>query len=168
MYREIHLDIPRSSPTAYNVFTAYSITSAHMSNGRCVTVSGSAVPVVPAYSETLFSASGHVSLDPAGQQAFINYVGFSTCSGGGENAVASALIPVANVTQFVTTTFSGVSLAAITSMSLAPVSLLYCKMSRPKSLNRNSRLHTPRSQPPVRQAWLPSPKSCLPPPSPQR
>ena len=123
--------------------------------------------VNPAYSETLLSASGHVSLDAAGQQAFINYIGFTSCSNGGEHAVASALIPVANVTQSVTTTFSGVSLAAITSISLAPVSFVCCKMSSPKSLNRSSRLHTPRSQP-VRQAWLPSPKSYLPPLSPQR
>jgi len=132
VYREAYSDVPRSSPTAYNVFSAYSITSAYISNGRCMTSSGPAVPVIPAYSETLLSTSGRVSLDPAGQQAFIDYLSFTTCSGGGGNAVASALIPVAHITVSVTTTFSGVPLAAITSRSLAPVSLVYCKLSSPR------------------------------------
>lgn len=102
-----------TSPTAYNVFSAYSITSAHLSNGRCVTTSGSAVQVNPAYSEALPSASGRVSLDAAGQQAFINHLGFSTCSGGGEHVAGGALIPVATLTASSTRTFSGASLAAV-------------------------------------------------------
>ena len=117
----IRADTYSTSPTAYNVFSAYSITSAHIVNGQCVTTSGSAITLNPAYSETLPSASGRVSLDAAGQQAFINQLGFSTCSGGGENAAASALIPVANVTSTTTMTISSVPLAAAT-MSLAPVS----------------------------------------------
>lgn len=132
MYRVAHPEIPRSSPTAYNVFSAYSLTSAYMSNGKCVTTSGSATTVSPAYSETLISASGRVSPDPSGQQAFINYINFSKCSNGGENVVASALIPVADVTVTVTTSFSTVSLAAITSRSLAPVSLVCEQNSNPQ------------------------------------
>ena len=112
-----------TSPTAYNVFSAYSVTSAYINgNGQCVTSSGSAVPVNPAYSEALPSASGRVSLDAAGQQAFINHLGFSTCSGGGEHAVGGALIPVATLTASSTRTFTGGSVLTPAAASLAPVS----------------------------------------------
>lgn len=133
----------RTSPTAYNVFTgtiyghviegpsvadisaAYSITSAFLSNGVCVTTSGSAIPVSPAYSEILSSANGRVTLDANGQQSFIDYLGFSTCSAGGENVVATALVQVLNTTTTTTSTFSNVPLAAVmASLTIAPVSLL--------------------------------------------
>ncbi|CAF9922364.1 MAG: hypothetical protein HETSPECPRED_005050 [Heterodermia speciosa] len=108
-----------TSPTAYNVFSAYSVTSAHIVNGQCVTTSGSAIVLPTPYSETLASASGRVTLDPAGEQAFIDYLGFTTCVGGGEIASQTALVPVANVTSTTTRTGSSVSLAAA-SLSLAP------------------------------------------------
>ena len=133
----------RTSPTAYNVFTgmiyehdfevtsvadifkAYSITSAYTSNGICVTTSGSPIQVSPAYSEILSSANGRVTLDVNGQQSFIDYLGFSTCSGGGENVVATALVQVLNTTATTTSTFSNVPLAAVmASLTIAPVSLL--------------------------------------------
>lgn len=110
-----------TSPTAYNVFSAYSLTSAYLSNGKCVTTSGSPVPVIPAYSEALPSASGRVSLDAAGQQQFINHLGFSGCSAAGEHAVASALIPVASITASSTRTLiGGASLAPTTNPSSQP------------------------------------------------
>lgn len=122
-----------TSPTAYNVFSAFSITSSHIVNGVCVTASGSAVPVIPAYSEVLPSASGRVELDSAGQRAFIDHIGFSTCSIGGARAVAGALVPVANVTQSLTQTFTGAYSAAAT-LSLAPVSSLSRLISFPSRL----------------------------------
>ncbi|KAF6240677.1 hypothetical protein HO173_001349 [Letharia columbiana] len=113
-----------TSPTAYNVFTAYSITSAFLSNGVCVTTSGSAIPVSPAYSEILSSANGRVTLDANGQQSFIDYLGFSTCSAGGENVVATALVQVLNTTTTTTSTFSNVPLAAVmASLTIAPQSV---------------------------------------------
>lgn len=134
----------RTSPTAYNVFTgipyenlpekpsltdisaAYSITSAYSSGGVCITTSGSAIQVSPAYSEILSSANGRVTLDANGQQSFINYLGFSNaCSGGGENVVATALVQITNTTATTTSTFSNVPLAAVVaSLTIAPVSLL--------------------------------------------
>ena len=133
----------RTSPTAYNVFTgmtyqqffedilctniyaAYSITSAYNSNGICVTTSGSAIPVSPAYSEVLVSANGQVTLDANGQQSFIDHLGFSSCSGGGENIGATAIYQVLNTTATTTSTFSNVPLAAVVaSLTIAPVSIL--------------------------------------------
>jgi len=95
---ETGTDRSRSSPTAYNVFTAYSITSAYLSNGVCTITSGSAITLPSAYSEILPEASGKVYLDAGGQQSFIDYLGFTTCSGGGVNIQPTALIQVTNTT----------------------------------------------------------------------
>ncbi|MCJ1274719.1 hypothetical protein MMC21_002517 [Puttea exsequens] len=113
-----------TSPTAYNVFTAYSITSAFPSNGVCITTSGAPTTLSSAYTETLASANGRVTLDANGQQEFINFLGFSSCSGGGENVVPTALIQVTNTTATQTATFSNVPLAAAqASLSIAPQSI---------------------------------------------
>ena len=104
---------------------AYSVTSAYSSNGLCVTTSGPPIQVSPAYSEILSSANGQVTLDVNGQQSFINYLGFSTCSGGGENVVARALVQVQNTTMTTTSSFTNVPLAAaVASLTIAPVSPL--------------------------------------------
>ena len=116
-----HAKRKRTSPTAYNVYSAYSVTSAHIVSGTCVTTSGTPVILPTPYSETLASASGRVTLDPAGEMAFISYLGFSTCVGGGLIASQTALVPVANVTTTTTRTGNSVPLAAA-SLSLAPVS----------------------------------------------
>lgn len=111
-----------SSPTAYNVFTAFSITSEYFSNGACHTDSGTKSVLPTAYSEILPSASGRVYLDLNGQQQFIDHLGFSSCSGGGENIVPTALVRVQNTTATSTTTFSNVPLAAMSAtLTIAPV-----------------------------------------------
>lgn len=112
-------------PSVADMSAAYSITSGYLSNGLCYTTSESAVQVFPAYSEILTSANGRVTLDANGQQSFIDYLSFSTCSGGGENVVGTALIQVMNTTTTTTSTFSSVPLAAVmASLTIAPVSLL--------------------------------------------
>ena len=134
------LTASRTSPTAYNVFTgttihnvgrtdsnvcvAYSITSAYASNGVCITTSGPPVTLSSAYTETLVSANGQVVLDANGEKAFIDFLGFSTCSGGGENVVPTALIQITNTTASMTSTFSNVPLAAASAtLTIAPVSI---------------------------------------------
>lgn len=103
---------------------AYSITSAYTSNGICFTTSGSKIVLSSAYSEVLPSANGKVTLDANGQQSFIDFLGFSTCSGGGENIVPTALIQVTNTTATQTSTHSNVPLAAASaSLTIAPVSV---------------------------------------------
>ena len=104
---------------------AYSVTSAYLSNGICVTNSGSPVQVSPAYSETLTTANGRVTLDVNGQQSFIDHLGFQSCSGGGEHVVARAFVQVQNTTMTTTSSFTNVPLAAaVASLTIAPVSLL--------------------------------------------
>ncbi|KAL2046888.1 hypothetical protein N7G274_000906 [Stereocaulon virgatum] len=113
-----------TSPTAYNVFTAYSITSAFLSNGVCMTTSGSPILLSSAYTEILQSANGQIVLDASGQQSFIDFLGFTTCSGGGENVAATALVQVTNTTATMTSTFSGVPLAAVSAtLTIAPKSV---------------------------------------------
>ena len=107
-----------------NVCVAYSITSAYKSNGICITTSGAPVKLSSAYTETLVSANGQVVLDANGEKAFIDFLGFSTCSGGGENIVPTALIQLTNTTATMTSTFSNVPLAAASAtLTIAPVSL---------------------------------------------
>ena len=111
-----------SKSSLTDLSAAYSITSAYLANGVCVTTRGSPIPVSPAYSEILSSANGRVTLDVNGQQSFIDHLGFSSCSGGGENAVLTALVQVTNTTTTTTSTFSNVPLAAVASLTIAPVS----------------------------------------------
>ena len=108
------------SPTAYNVFTAYSVTSATLSDGICVTDKGSAITLSSAYTEVLSTASGRVYLDQNGEQQFINFLGFTSCSGGGESVVPTALVQVSNVTATTTSTNTGGPSVAMTeSLSLS-------------------------------------------------
>lgn len=100
------------------------MTSAFTSNGVCVTTSGSAITLTSAYSEVLPSADGQVTIDTDGQQGFINFLGFTTCSGGGENFVPTALLQIMNTTATTTSTFTNVPLAAaVASLTIAPVSV---------------------------------------------
>ncbi|KAI4201730.1 MAG: hypothetical protein LQ350_003084 [Teloschistes chrysophthalmus] len=112
--------VPLTSPTAYNVFTAYTLSSQFVANGVCS--STTYVSTLPqAFTETLPQGGGQVTLDAAGEQQFITGVlGFSTCSNGGANIAASVLAPVSNITATTTMFGSGVALAAMTTMTLAP------------------------------------------------
>ncbi|KAI4241791.1 MAG: hypothetical protein L6R40_004337 [Gallowayella cf. fulva] len=107
------------SPTAYNVFSAYTYTNQQqLANGGCDSTS-TVVTLSSAYTETVATASGRVYLDLAGQQGFISFLGFSTCTGGGEKYVGTALVQVSQLTASISRTYSGVALAAM-STTFAP------------------------------------------------
>ena len=108
----------RTSPTAYNVFTGYTYTGQQLANGVCSTTS-TTVTLSSAYTETLATASGRVYLDQGGQRGFIEALGFSTCTGGGENYVNTALVQVSDLTVSTTNTYSSIPLAAM-STTFAP------------------------------------------------
>ncbi|KAL8765658.1 MAG: hypothetical protein Q9209_007338 [Squamulea sp. 1 TL-2023] len=112
-----------TSPTAYNVFSAYTYTNQQqLANGQCSPTS-TVVTLSSAYTETLATASGRVYLDQEGQRGFINFLGLSTCTGGGENFVNTALAQVSGLTVSTTSTYSGVALAAMsTTFALSPTS----------------------------------------------
>lgn len=83
--------------------------------------------VSPAFSQILSSANGQVTLDVNGQQSFIDHLGFTSCSGGGEHVVPTAYAQVFNATMTTTSTFTNKPLAAVVaSLTIAPVSFLVC------------------------------------------
>lgn len=122
-----------TSPTAYNVFTAYSITSTLNSDGQCITVQGTPVQVSPASSYAIPSGADYALFAQEAEQSFINDIGFPTCSPGGENAaVPTTHVQVTEST--VTSTTSGpirptpqpvsVSTVAPTTTSASPISII--------------------------------------------
>ena len=102
------------------MFTAYTVTSAYNSDGRCVTTTQVST-LESAYSEILSSANGRVILDANGQKQFIDFLGFSTCSGGGENFSPTALVQVTNTTATESTTFTGLLAQQSVSLSITAV-----------------------------------------------
>ena len=123
-----------TSPTAYNVFTAYSVTSAVPINGVCSTVSGPRMAVSPAYSEILRQANGKVYLDENGEKEFIAQLGFTTCSGVGVSFNPTALVPISETTATVTNSYSANTPLAVLGGSV--VSFRLPRFSRPLQLSR--------------------------------
>jgi hypothetical protein len=112
----------RYSPTAYNVFTAYTIRSKFVSEGSCVTVTNAPSTLASAYSQPITESSGKIYLNGEGQQDFIEYLGFTSCSGGGEHVIQNMILHVQNITTEITRYQTGAVLAPI-SRTLGPVSL---------------------------------------------
>ena len=79
------------------VLTAYSITSAYLSNGVCITTSG--VPIVLPKAYTITSPTTVPSSDFPFYAAseFLDFLGFSTCVGSGEELFPTPIIPVTNI-----------------------------------------------------------------------
>lgn len=101
-----------TSPTAYNLFRGYTLTSQQQVNGVCQTTSF--VKELPtAFTETLPTGNGQVTLDLAGEQAFISFIGFSTCQGGGANVGGTVLAQVTNLTSTTTMLFPTVALSGV-------------------------------------------------------
>lgn len=118
------LTLLRSSPTAYNVFTAYAIiTQSVNAAGICVTETGSTTSIPTGYSEIIDDSSGVVTLGAVGEQKFVTDVlSISTCQVSAANVVPSALLQVTALTP-VTTLFYNTVSRVFASLSIAPVSL---------------------------------------------
>ena len=115
----------RYSPTAYNVFKAFTIRSEYESEGSCVTVTNPPVTLPTAYSEPIPEASGRVYLNEEGQQSFLEYLDLTSCSGGGERVTPIVVAQVQNSTAEITQYQTGPTLAPKT-RSLARVSCFIC------------------------------------------
>lgn len=112
----------RYSPTAYNVFTAYTIRSEFVSEGSCFTVTNAPSTLASAYSQPIAEASGVIYLNGEGQQDFIEHLGFTSCSGGGENVKQSVVVQVQNSTAEITR-YQSAAVLAPASRTLGRVSL---------------------------------------------
>ena len=81
------------------VFTAYSVTSAYLSGGYCITNSGSSIPLSSPYSVVTPAASADQNfLNYAGLD-FLDYLGFTTCSAGGGEPLVTPLSEFTNSTN---------------------------------------------------------------------
>lgn len=93
-----------TSPTAYNVFTAFSVTSTILTNGACVVVSGLPQTISP-LSVPVPTGTAPANFAFSALQSFISQVGLPTCSPGGQNPEPpQTVIPIANITVTTTTT----------------------------------------------------------------
>jgi len=95
-----------TSPTAYNVFTAYSITSYIATNGGCQIVANPASQVSPAFSVAIPEGVDYNSFALEAESSFIDFLGVPTCSAAGENLTPTAIIPQTVATITATTTSS--------------------------------------------------------------
>ena len=89
--------------SSYNqiVFTAYSITSANLVNGQCVTTSGSPVTVDTPYTHNQRTQVGDSAFRSSAVSGFIASLGFASCSGGARvEQLASISIPDLTETGF--------------------------------------------------------------------
>jgi len=93
-----------TSPTAYNVFTAYSVTSYEATNGGCRIVAGSARLLSSAFSVQVPQGVDYAQFVNEAERSFVSFLGLPTCSGGGENLTPTAIIPQTVVTTSQTTT----------------------------------------------------------------
>lgn len=122
----------RTSPTAYNVFTAYAINRQTLVEGNCMTLTGATTTLVTPYLETITSPEGIVTLDAAGEQKFVTDVlQITTCSGQDVNIVPSAFVPVTSITATVTQNHQTVS-RAFASLTIAPVRFFISEFLNPR------------------------------------
>lgn len=82
---ETRLNLDSTSPTAYNIFTAYSVTSTALVSGGCSVISGPPVQLLPV-SVPVPTGNVHAGLASA-LQSLINQVGATACNPGGENPI---------------------------------------------------------------------------------
>lgn len=105
------LNVVRYSPTAYNVFKAYTIRSEYLSGGSCIRVTNPPFTLTSAYTETIAEASGAVYLNAEGQQSFLEFLDLTSCSAGGENVRPTVVVNVHNTTAETTRYQTGAALA---------------------------------------------------------
>ncbi|MCJ1327199.1 hypothetical protein MMC10_003866 [Thelotrema lepadinum] len=91
-----------TSPTAYNVFTGYRITSIIPSGGQCITSALPSSSVSPAFSVTIPANPGPEFIFEA-EQSFIDHVGGVTCAAAGASISMTTQIPIGQTTVALTT-----------------------------------------------------------------
>ena len=90
-----HTGISTVSPTAsYIIFTAYSVTSEYSTKGLCLTTSRPSISVSPPYSVLRPTSTTASNFKLIAFSSFLDYLGFSSCSGSGEDVTPTTLIPI--------------------------------------------------------------------------
>ena len=104
------------------VFNAYSVTSAYISSGVCVTTSGRPITLPTPYSFAQKTPLPSSILRASALSAFVEYLGFTTCVGGGEPAGPETLVADGSVLRTGTAALAHVdSVLRISPATLVPV-----------------------------------------------
>ena len=98
---------------SFLLFTAYNIASEYLRQGQCQFQLGTIIPVSPFFSVSQPATVNSTEFQSTAVASFADYLGFSSCSGEGED-VAVSNVPVATVIAIPTASTS-VSLTAVTS-----------------------------------------------------
>ncbi len=76
---------------SFLLFTGYNVASEVESNGQCQLSLGSIIPLSPVFSVSQPANVNSTDFQSVANESFYNYLGFSTCSGSGEEVRATAL-----------------------------------------------------------------------------
>ena len=73
---------------SYLIFTAYNLASQYQTNGECQLALGSLIPLNPVFSVLQPAKVNSTDFQSVAKDSFTNHIGFSTCSGSGEEVTA--------------------------------------------------------------------------------
>lgn len=76
---------------SFLLFTAYNIASEFVTNGQCQLTLGSLISMSPVFSVSQPANVNSTEFQSVAKDSFTTYIGFSTCSGSGEEVRATAL-----------------------------------------------------------------------------
>ena len=110
-----------SPNVSYAVFTAYSITSAYLSQELCVTTSGEPFPVSPPYSLPIPTSFPASEFDDIAAYSLASYLGFSTCTGAGVQVTPTDLIALTALTALTNNSLSTPLPSASSNSTEAPI-----------------------------------------------
>ena len=80
-------------------FTAYSVTSEYLSDGLCITTTGSPIPVSPEVTITKPTDANSTAFESSITSLFHDHLGFASCSGNHNPVqIVTSLVQVANIT----------------------------------------------------------------------
>ena len=101
---------------SFLLITAYEIASQYFTNEQCQLTLGSLIPLSPFFSVSQPATFNSTELQSVAQDSFSTYVGFSECSGGGEDVrIASPSNPAVATVLATPTTSNTSALAPVTS-----------------------------------------------------
>jgi hypothetical protein len=101
----------RFSPTPYDVFQAYTLTSQFVSDGSCRTVTNAPSILPSPFVQTAAQSDGAVIFNAEGEQRFLDFLSLNNCTPRGEVVAPTVVAQVQNITVETTRTRTGGALA---------------------------------------------------------
>ncbi len=101
----------RISPTAYDVFQGYTLTSEFLSDGSCRTVTNAPSTLPSPFVQTAVQSDGAVFFNAEGEQRFLDFLSLNNCTPRGEVVAPKVVAQVQNITVETTRFRTGGALA---------------------------------------------------------